>query len=185
MGWDWSQIFTAQFSTSTTIVFTLIFHPPLVMFGQRRGHSEREWMKTWIYTPAWSSSHSLNICFHFGVCFQLCAREYGAPKCGEGCFQVVIWHTPLLFFFFALILILVGKLSLVINHAFSPEERCTSAKNYVFLAVNPGSLVFHLRIDIRLSLSWLLFNYESWKFPSERRGFSPVPTCIGVNVLHI
>lgn len=54
------------------------------------------------YTPVWSSSHSLNICFHFGVCFQLCAREYGAPKCGEGCFQVVIWHTPLFLFFFLL-----------------------------------------------------------------------------------
>lgn len=77
--------------------------PPLVMFGQRGGQSEREkreWMKTRNIHQCGAASHSLNICFHFGVCFQLCAREYGAPKCGEGCFQVVIWHTPHLFFFF-------------------------------------------------------------------------------------
>lgn len=74
-------------------------------------------------------------------CFQLCAREYGAPKCGDGCFQVVIWHTPL---FSPLIPLCVGRLrlSLVVNHELSLEETCTGAKN-VFLAY------LHLKIRLK------------------------------------
>lgn len=55
-------------------------------------------MKTWIIQQC-GGACSLNICFHFGVCFQLRAREYGAPKCAVGCFQVVIWHTRHVLFF--------------------------------------------------------------------------------------
>lgn len=49
----------------------------------------QKWLKN---TEQCEELNSLHICFHFGVCFQLCARKYGVPKCGLGCSHVVIWH---------------------------------------------------------------------------------------------
>lgn len=66
-------------------------------------------MKTWNIQQC-GGARLLNICFHFGVCFQLRAREY-APKCGVGCFSSGNLVHPTffifidLFTFFVLILI--------------------------------------------------------------------------------
>ena len=74
---------------SLSLFFFLFFSTPhwLYLVREEDGAGETERMdENMEYTPAWSSSHSLSICFHFGVCFKLCAREYAAPKCGAGCF---------------------------------------------------------------------------------------------------
>lgn len=54
-----------------------------------REEDTKNWLKN---TEQCEELNSLHICFHFGVCFQRCARKYGVPKCGLGCSDVVIWH---------------------------------------------------------------------------------------------
>lgn len=62
-------------------IFTLIF-PPLLWFcyiypeeKKEWGEKRREWMKTYN-----THSNLLNICFHFGVGFQIRARDYRDPN---------------------------------------------------------------------------------------------------------
>lgn len=139
---------------------------------------EKERMdKNMEYTPAWSNSHSLNICFHFGVLLSTLCQKIWSPQMWRRLFSSGSLAHPT--YFFSLILILVGKLSLVINHAFSPEQRCTSAKNYVFLAVNPSSLVFHLRVDISFSLESFSGSSSTMRVENSlQRIVAFFPTCI-------
>lgn len=133
IGWNRSALHSTvfQFECHHLLFF---FHTLFVMFGQRNG--QREDIKTWNIKQH-GITYSCNICFHFGVCFQLHARKYSVPKSGMSCFQLVIWHSWhffywfMYFFFFpslSLKLIWVGKLSLVANHTFSWVQRSASAK---------------------------------------------------------
>lgn len=79
----------------------LFFQPPQLSPRRYVWPEQRtDWRETesdgWkhrAYMQQCDEACSLHICFHFGVCFQLGAREYGAPKCEVGCFHVVIWRT--------------------------------------------------------------------------------------------
>lgn len=107
--WGFSQHGFAVWPPSIYCHFSNPHSLCLAKEENRECEKQREWMKTWnIYQ---CGAVCLNICFHFGVFFQLCARESGAPKCGEGCFQVVLWHTSF-FFLLSSSSILVGRLSL-------------------------------------------------------------------------
>lgn len=107
MSWMWSENLESQAFHSDPHDLFLFFQPPLLsprcyVWPEQRTdwrEAEGDGWKHRAYMQQCDEACSLHICFHFGVCFQLGAREYGAPKCEVGCFQVVIWRTPPFFIY--------------------------------------------------------------------------------------
>lgn len=118
----------------TTIALLSFFHPPpLVMFIQR-GWSRRDRENRWkhrIYISVKQLSLAQHL-FPFWCSLSTLCQRVWSPQMWIGLFSSGNLAQPTFSFFFAVILISVGKLSLVINYAFSLGERCTSAKIMYF-----------------------------------------------------